>query len=262
MVLEGELKRLRRVVEDMKVSAAPVTVRLVSGGSIVYMDELEGVMRCIMPPHHDSANAVGAAIAKVAGEVDAIEILDGRDEMAVVKEVGEAAVAAAILKGADPGDVRIVRVDKIPLQYVTNKATRISVKAIGKFGKLRSLVVISLEETSMPAVPSIPESDVDETGEGEKRPVDGNSHKTATKPSLEIDIAAYRPDIRNEIWPLSEVDLEFIACGTGILGTGGGGPSYLAYLVSLDALRTGRKDKMRVISPNYLKDDDLVCFGS
>lgn len=58
------------------------------------------------------------------------------------------------------------------------------------------------------------------------------------------------------------IDLEFIACGTGILGTGGGGLSYLAYLVGLDALRTGVKDKMRVISPNYLKDDDLVCFGS
>jgi hypothetical protein len=34
----------------------------------VYMDELEGVTRCIIPPHHDSANAVGAAIAKVAGK--------------------------------------------------------------------------------------------------------------------------------------------------------------------------------------------------
>jgi hypothetical protein len=55
-----------------------------------------------------------------------------------------------------------------------------------------------LEATSMPAVTSISDSDVNETGEGEKRPVDVNSHKTATKPSLEIDIAAYRPDIRND----------------------------------------------------------------
>jgi hypothetical protein len=126
-----------------------------------------------------------------------IEILDARDEMAVVKEAGEAAVAVAILKGADPGDVRIVEIDKIPSQYVTNKATRIRVKAIGK---LRAPVVISLEATSMPAAPSIHDSDIDETGEGETRPVDANSHEAATKPSLEIDITVYRPDIRDEIW--------------------------------------------------------------
>jgi hypothetical protein len=191
--------------------------------------------------------------------VDVIKILDGRDEMAVIKEAGEAAVAAAILKGADPGDVRIVEIDKIPLKFFNNKATRIRVKAIEK---LRAPVVISLEATSMPAAPSIHDSDVDETGEGEKRQVDANSHKTSTKLSLEIDIAVYRPAIRDEIWYLSEVDLEFIACGTGILGTGRGGPSYLAYLVGLDALRTGGKDNMRVLSPNCLKDDDLVCFGS
>jgi hypothetical protein len=34
---------LQRAVEDMKVSAAPVTV--VGGGSILFMDELEGVTR-------------------------------------------------------------------------------------------------------------------------------------------------------------------------------------------------------------------------
>jgi DUF917 family protein len=61
---------------------------------------------------------------------------------------------------------------------------------------------------------------------------------------------------------VSEVDLEFIASGTGVLGTGGGGSSYLAYLASLDALRTHGKGKMRVISPKALKESDLVAFGS
>ena len=63
---------LERAVDDMKVSDAPVTLLLVGGGSVVLLDQLEGVQECIMPPHHDSANAVGAAIAKVAGEVDII----------------------------------------------------------------------------------------------------------------------------------------------------------------------------------------------
>ncbi|CZR69976.1 probable N-methylhydantoinase A/acetone carboxylase, beta subunit [Phialocephala subalpina] len=246
---------LQRAVEDMKVSAAPVTVLLVGGGSIVYMDELEGVTKCIIPPHHDSANAVGAAISKVAGEVDAIEILDGRDEMAVVKSAEAKAIQAAIAKGADPEDVRIVEIEKIPLQYVSNKATRIRVKAIGKLKTPEAASALPSDE--------IGEEDeaVDGVAEVEKTSADPNSHKTMTKPSLEIDIENYRPEVRDRVWYLSEVDLEFIACGTGILGTGGGGPSYLAYLVALDALRAGG-EKMRVISPESLGDDDLVVFGS
>jgi N-methylhydantoinase A/oxoprolinase/acetone carboxylase beta subunit len=246
---------LQRAVEDMKVSAAPVTVLLVGGGSIIYMDELEGVTKCIIPPHHDSANAVGAAISKVSGEVDIIQILDGKDEMAVLKSAETSAIQAAIAKGADPNDVRIVEIEKIPLQYVSNKATRIKVKAIGSLRTPEAMAPSLLEEFSEE------EPTVEQETEGEKATADLSNHKTMTKPSLDIDIEKYRPEVREKVWYLSEVDLEWIACGTGILGTGGGGPSYLAYLVALDALRAGG-EKMRVISPEHLKDDDLVVFGS
>jgi N-methylhydantoinase A/oxoprolinase/acetone carboxylase beta subunit len=246
---------LQRAIEDMKVSAAPVTVLLVGGGSIVYMDEFKGVTQCIIPPHHDSANAVGAAIAKVAGEIDLIEILDGRDEQEVVEQASQSAIRAAVEKGADPTDVRIVEIEKMPLQYVTNKATRIRVKAIGK------LVTPGSFEPSQGKAYFI-EEDTENEEEAEKQAADLGSHRTLTKPSLDIDIPSYRPDVRGDIWYLSEVDLEFIACGTGILGTGGGGPSYLGYLVSLDSLRKGGKDSMQVIDPTSLGDDDTVVFGS
>lgn len=248
-------KILQKTIEDMKVSSAPVTVLLVGGGSIVYMDELEGVADCILPPHHDSANAVGAAIAKVSGEVDLIEILEDRDESSVVKEAGNAAIAAAIEKGAEPTDVRIVEVEKIPLQYVSNKATRIRIKAIGRLGS------IELKEVGL-AILDEPSFDEEVTEEGAKKSAPADAHQSLTKPSLEIDIASYKPDVRSGVWYLSEVDLEFIACGTGILGTGGGGPSYLAYLVALDSLRSSGPGSMRVISPEALKDSDLVVFGS
>jgi N-methylhydantoinase A/oxoprolinase/acetone carboxylase beta subunit len=261
-VVEGARKCIKSIiqkaVEDMKVSSAPVTVLLVGGGSIVYMDEMEGVTKCIIPPHHDCANAVGAAIAKVAGEVDLIEILDGRDETSVLKAAGEKAVAAAIEKGADPQDVKIVEINKMPLQYVTNKATRIKVKTIGKLRTPDSSHEITVPESPI----SLDEDEDADTREEVKKSIPTGSHKTMTKPSLDIDILSYRPEVRDEVWYVSEVDLEFIACGTGILGTGGGGPSYLAYLIALDALRTSGKEKMRVVSPKYLQDSDFVCFGS
>jgi len=260
----GIKKILQRAIEDMKVSAAPVTVLLVGGGSIVYMDEFDGVTKCIIPPHHDSANAVGAAIAKVAGEVDVIEILDGRDEKEVVEKASHSAICAAVAKGADPSDVRIVEIEKMPLQYVTNKATRIKVKAIGKLLAPETLEGVFSEESSLEDdFGDIEEEEKEEEEEEEeKQSAEPDSAKTLTKPSLDINIPSYRPDVRGGIWYISEVDLEFIACGTGILGTGGGGPSYLAYLVALDSLRKGGKDSMQVIDANSLRDDDLVVFGS
>lgn len=56
---------LKNGIELMKTSDHPVTVILVGGGSIIQVDDLENVGRCIRPPFHDTANAVGAAIAKV-----------------------------------------------------------------------------------------------------------------------------------------------------------------------------------------------------
>jgi len=57
-------------------------------------------------------------------------------------------------------------------------------------------------------------------------------------------------------WLLSEADLKAIALGAGILGTGGGGSPYLAYLMAREQLRAGKQ--IRVIDPDRLTENDLV----
>ncbi len=57
-------------------------------------------------------------------------------------------------------------------------------------------------------------------------------------------------------WNLTELDLEYIALGAAILGTGGGGNVYLGKLRAWQQLRAGRR--IRIISPDALQDDDLV----
>ncbi|HLB48270.1 MAG TPA: DUF917 domain-containing protein [Anaerolineales bacterium] len=57
-------------------------------------------------------------------------------------------------------------------------------------------------------------------------------------------------------WFLSELDLEYVALGAAILGTGGGGNAYLGKLRAWEQLRAGRR--IRIIPPEALKDDDLV----
>ncbi|OAL29703.1 hypothetical protein AYO20_09087 [Fonsecaea nubica] len=74
---------------------------------------------------------IPGAIVKVAGEVDVIEILANRDENEAIEAVRKTAIATAIANGADEQDVKIVKIKKIPLQYVTNKATRFAMKAVG-----------------------------------------------------------------------------------------------------------------------------------
>lgn len=61
-------KQLQNGVDKMKTSDLPVVLLLVGGGSVIQMDDLEGVAECIRPPFYDVANAVGAAIAKVSSQ--------------------------------------------------------------------------------------------------------------------------------------------------------------------------------------------------
>jgi Protein of unknown function (DUF917), N-terminal len=76
---------------------------------------------------------------------------------------------------------------------------------------------------------------------------------------ITLDIASYRPDIRDREWIISETDLAWITTGCYILGTGGGGSPYGHMLRLREIMRNG--GIIRVISPDDLKDDDLVACG-
>lgn len=72
-------------------------------------------------------------------------------------------------------------------------------------------------------------------------------------------INSYKPKVVDRQWLLSETDLEFITIGCYILGTGGGGSPYQHFLRLREMLRRGAI--LRVISPQDLKDDDVVACG-
>ncbi|KAH7153466.1 hypothetical protein EDB81DRAFT_791447 [Dactylonectria macrodidyma] len=251
-----EMKRmLESVIEQMKVSSAPVHVLLVGGGAMLVTEDLAGVDKCIRPIHQGAANAVGAAIAKVSGDIDTVEIPDGRSEKDVLEAACKKAIDLAVQKGADRDDVRIVDVTKMPLPYMHNGAVRIQVRAVGR---------LSIPGDLTPP-PSPPMGDLEESSrdsdEGQKTSIP-NALEPTTKPSLKVDLETYRPDVRNGTWYVSEADLELFSTGCGVLGTGGGGPTHHEYLKGLHVLRSSPQGKMRIISPKALKDTDMVCFGS
>ncbi|GFF54200.1 hypothetical protein IFM58399_09767 [Aspergillus lentulus] len=244
---------LEGIIEQMKVSAAPVHVILVGGGALLVTEDLDGVDKCIQPIHQGAANAVGAAIAKVSGEIDMIEILDGKDERAVLEAAQQKAIDVAVAKGAVRESVQVVEVHKMPLQYVHNGAIRIQIRAVGPLS-------IPDEPVSLPLALSVSTEEPD-ADEGLKVSA-FDALESTTRPSLRVDLENYRPEVKDGVWYVSEVDLEMISTGCGVLGTGGGGPTHHEFLKSLHALRTGGERKMRIVSPKSLNDSDIICFGS
>ena len=63
---------LADAVDRVKTSREDRPLVAVGGGSILVPDRLPGVSEIHRPDHHDVANAIGAAIGSVSGEVDRI----------------------------------------------------------------------------------------------------------------------------------------------------------------------------------------------
>ncbi len=122
---------LEDCVERSRLSPDPLPVIVVGGGSIL-VDGPIGGLQVIKPNHFAVANAVGAAIAQVSGEVDRVYSLAeiGRDE--ALADAKSRAIEAAVAAGALRETVEIVDVEDVPLAYLPGNATRVRVKAVGE----------------------------------------------------------------------------------------------------------------------------------
>ena len=134
-LVERALARAERMIAEtvdrMKTSPDPIPVVVVGGGSVLLGDRLAGASRLVRPDHFAVANAIGAAIAQVGGEVERVFSLDQLTRDAALDQAKSEAVAKAVAAGARPDSVRIVDVEDIPLPYIPGNATRIKVKAVG-----------------------------------------------------------------------------------------------------------------------------------
>lgn len=133
-LLEQVYSRMVEMVEEaidkMKTSSEPVPVILVGGGSILLPDTLKGASQIIRPENSGVANAIGAAIAQISGQIDRVFSLDEKGRAETLEQAKSIAVEEAVAAGADPATVEIVEFEDIPLAYLGN-ATRIRVKAAG-----------------------------------------------------------------------------------------------------------------------------------
>jgi N-methylhydantoinase A/oxoprolinase/acetone carboxylase beta subunit len=122
---------IAETLDRMKTSPDPIPVVVVGGGSVLLGETLAGASRLIRPDHFAVANAIGAAIAQVGGEVERVFSLDQLTRDAAIDQAKAEATEKAIAAGATAASVRIVDVDDVPLPYLPGNATRVKVKAVG-----------------------------------------------------------------------------------------------------------------------------------
>ncbi|WP_400996629.1 hydantoinase/oxoprolinase N-terminal domain-containing protein [Agromyces sp. GXQ0307] len=130
-VLARIAERVAEAVDRMRTSPEPIPVVAVGGGSILLPELLPMFGKVHRPENYAVANAIGASIAQVGGEIDKVYAIEpGRREEAI-SEVRAEAVDKAIAAGAAPRSVAIVDFDEVPIPYLPGNATRIRVKAVG-----------------------------------------------------------------------------------------------------------------------------------
>ena len=123
--------RVETAIDRVKVSYGDMPVILVGGGSILVGDSLSGASEVLRPEHAGVANAIGAAIAQVGGQIERVYSLETTRREEAIADARTEAMNRAVAAGADASTVEVVDIEEVPLTYVPSNATRVRVKAVG-----------------------------------------------------------------------------------------------------------------------------------
>jgi N-methylhydantoinase A/oxoprolinase/acetone carboxylase beta subunit len=120
-------------VDRMKADATEVPLIVVGGGSFLVPERMQGIAEVVRVPHQAVANAVGAAIAQVSGEID--QVFQGRSRDEALGEARRLAEARAVRAGADPATLAVVEVEDLPLAYLPGNSLRVRLRVVGDIAR-------------------------------------------------------------------------------------------------------------------------------
>lgn len=130
-VLDRIAERISEAVDRMRTSSDPIPVVAVGGGSVLLPDTLPLFGEILKPADYAVANAIGASIAQVGGEVDKVYSIAPGMREDILEEVRTEATEKAVAAGAKPATVTVIDFDEVPIPYLPGNATRIRAKAVG-----------------------------------------------------------------------------------------------------------------------------------
>ncbi len=167
-----------------------------------------------------------------------------------IEDAKALAIKHCVAAGGNKTTIEVVEVDVVPFSYVTNGATRILVRVVGDLADGYEESYAEEEDLSQnfSKVLTLPKS------AGSKA-----SKASSYEVVEQIDIESYRPRIEGDYWYLSELDIQFLQDGTGVLGVGSCGEPYPAYVACLLALRNG--EEMKIRRQDTFPDNGVVLVG-
>ena len=107
-------------------------VIMVGGGAVLATEKLDAAAEMLTPEHSGVANAIGAAIAQIGGEVERLVNYRDTPREIALKRVSDEAAATAVGAGADPSTIRIADIEETTISYMAEGSTRLRVKAVGE----------------------------------------------------------------------------------------------------------------------------------
>jgi N-methylhydantoinase A/oxoprolinase/acetone carboxylase beta subunit len=128
-VLSEAKHMIEESVDRMKTEAGDVPLIAVGGGAFLVPDRVNGVSRVIRVRHGDCANAVGAAIAQVSGEVD--QVFRDLPRSEAIAKAAALAADRAVAAGADRATLETVETEDIPIAYLPGNSIRVRVRVVG-----------------------------------------------------------------------------------------------------------------------------------
>lgn len=132
-MVEETLSRMREMIAEgidrMKTEAGDLPLLAVGGGSFLIPDKIEGASEVVRVEHHAVANAVGAGIAQVSGEVD--RIFGGLSRDRALETAAQEARSKAVAAGADERTLMTVEAEDLPLSYLAGDTLRVRVRVVG-----------------------------------------------------------------------------------------------------------------------------------
>ena len=121
---------IEEAVDRMKTDARDEPLIAVGGGCFLVPDRLPGISDVVHVPHQAVANAVGAAIAQVSGEVD--QIFQNLSREAALTQARQIAEQRAVTAGAAAGSLAVVESEDLPLAYLPGNSLRVRVRVVGE----------------------------------------------------------------------------------------------------------------------------------
>jgi len=129
-------QRFDALVVDMQhgtTDMSPVPLIAVGGASFLVPERLAGISEVRRVPHHAVANAVGAAIAQVSGEVG--QIFQNLTRSEALTRAQLPAEENTIGAGADPATLTVVEMEDLPIAYLPGNSLRTRVRVVGDIAR-------------------------------------------------------------------------------------------------------------------------------